>query len=134
MLDDQQTFDAMTMLDWDGQRFPIEGKSIPVTHAEIRAALTPERGSFTEVQAFVRDRMDALLAHLELIQQGIEAEIFTLADIAFPIDYYIEQMENNIGIDVFRQYIRAFNFPRSEKIIDSILCRRDEIRAQRGQA
>jgi hypothetical protein len=130
MLDDQQAFDAMTILDWNGQRFPIAGQLTPVTHADVKEALAPNRGEFTEVQAFVRDRMDALLAHLELIQQGIEAEIFTLDDIAFPVDYYIEQMENNIGIDIIREYIRAFNFPRSEKIIVSILRRRNEIRAR----
>lgn len=129
MLDDQQAFDAMTMLDWNGQKFPIAGQPTPVTHADIREALAPSRGEFTEVQAFVRDRIDALLAHFELIQQGIDAEIFTLDDILFPIDYYIEQMENNVGIDVIREYIKAFNFPRSDKIIVSILRRRNEIRA-----
>jgi hypothetical protein len=126
MLDDTQASDAMTMLDWDGQKFSIAERPTRVTHAEIIEALAPGRGEFTEVQAFVRDRIDALLAHLELIQQGIEAEIFTLDDIAFPIDYYIDQMENNIGIEIVKRYIQAFNFPRSERIIVSILNRRNE--------
>jgi hypothetical protein len=126
MLDDKEAFDAMTMLDWDGQEFSIRGQSIAVTHAEIRESLAPSRGGFTDVQAFVRDKMDALLAHLELIQQGIEAKIYTLDDVAFPIDYYIEQMNNNIGLGAFKQYITAFNFPRSGKLIDSILRRRDQ--------
>jgi hypothetical protein len=129
MLDDKEAFDAMTMLDWDGQEFLIRGQSRSVTHAEIIESLAPTRGSFTDVQAFVRDKMDALLAHLELIQQGIDAKIFTLDDVAFPIDYYIEQMNNNIGLDVFKNYIIAFNFPRSGKLIDSILRRRDQMRA-----
>ena|SRR5579863_1432138 len=130
MLDDKEAFDAMTMLDWDGQEFSIRGQSVRVTHAEIREALAPGRGEFTDVQAFVRDKMDALLANLELIQQGIEAKIFTLDDVAFPIDYYVEQMNNNIGLDVFKKYITAFNFPRSGSLIDSILRRRDQMTAQ----
>jgi hypothetical protein len=120
------------MMDWDGQEFSIKGKSMPVLHADVRGALKPTRELFTDKQVFIRDRMDAFLGHLELLQQGIEAKIFTVDDVAFPIDYYIDQINSNIGMDIFKKYIVAFNFPRSATIVDSILKRRAEVRAKDG--
>jgi hypothetical protein len=121
MLDDAQAFEAMAMSDFEDRSFVVNGKSIHITFIEVQRALAPELESFSDLQIFIRDRFDTLLAHLELMQQGVDAKIFILQDLIFPIDYYIERIEKNIGLSTVKDYIRKFGFPKSERFIDSIV-------------
>ena len=119
LLDDKRAFEAMTMLDWDGQTFPVGETNAHITSSDIVDALKAT-GSFTAVQAFIRAGMDSLFNHLELIQQAIDARIFKLEDVVFPIEYYIRKMEQ-IDLDTFAKYMTKFDFAKSDRLISAIL-------------
>jgi hypothetical protein len=118
LLDDKRAFEAMSMLDyWDGQTFPTVGE---ITKEDILNALQAVGPGFDQKQAFVRAAMDSLFSHFELIQQGIDAKIYMLEDVKFPIDYYIKKM-GQINGGTFIEYSNKSNFHKSNALITAIL-------------
>jgi hypothetical protein len=123
LLDDKRALHAMTMLDDKADHaFPDDGIAKPdeITKEDIVSALQAVGPSYTKKQTFVRDSMDSLFNHFELIQQGIEAKIYTLEQIKFPINYYVRMMDL-IGKQDFSKYIGESGYEKSNTLIDDIL-------------
>ncbi len=119
-LDDRLAQDAMMMIDWDGRSFSIDGKNVVVSRKKTAAALSVGRSEFTNVEAFIRDRMDAFFNHFELMQQAIDSKIYPMEYIKFPIDYYVNRMKNEFGLDIFYSYLKNFGFQKAGALLKSI--------------
>jgi hypothetical protein len=125
LLDDGRASNAMTMLDWDGERFPIGERPSPIKRSDVIDALRVRvSGELPDQQLFIREAFDALFTNLELIQQSIKADIFGLADIEFPISYYVKKMKD-ADIDTFKMYMTHYEFTKAQTLIDDISRRLD---------
>jgi hypothetical protein len=117
LLDDQRALNAMTMLDNSADHdFPDVGE---IAKSDIVSALQPV-GEPSSKRKFVRAAMDSLFNHFELIQQGIDAGIYVLEDVVFPIDFYIKIIGQN-DRETFTKYIEESGYHKANVLIDNIL-------------
>jgi len=123
LLDDRRAFDAMTMLDWDGERLPVGENDFK--RGDVVDALKANENYSKPPRSFIRAAFDAFFTHLELIEQAIKAKIFTLDDVKFPINYYVRKMQE-ADVEVFKAYTTKYEFKKAQKLINDILAQPDE--------
>lgn len=132
LLDDKRASNAMTMLDWDGERFPVGERPSPIKRDDVIDALRVRMsGDLPDQQLFIREAFNSLFTNLEMIQQSIKAKIFELEDIEFPISYYVRKMKD-ADIETFKMYMTHYEFTKAQALIDHILERPDQNSNPRG--
>ena len=108
LYEDPYATDMMTMLDWNDREFSVKssrtqpGSVETISWEEMWAALRITELHFNDKEKFIRDCLDAFFGRMQTIEHYRRIKLITLADVAYPFDYYLKTIDYNpIMFDIF---------------------------------
>lgn len=119
---DEYVVAAMLLLDWDGRRVTVNGKTITATYDKVDAALRTVGDKFNDDEVLIRDCYDHLFYYLERIGLWIDVELISIYDVVFPIGYLADciahkNVRKRDRRAVFKKYLDAYDYERAGKLL-----------------
>jgi hypothetical protein len=125
-LTDEEAYDFCKMLEYENRVFINEnGDRFSVNNDLITSALTTEDENINiphEVnRRFVRDCLDAFLYFTELMQQGLQSNLYLLENLKFPLGYYVKKMKEVKLYQSINEYAKRYGYDDSIKLLSNFI-------------
>jgi len=109
-LEEPLAFNVCKMIEYENRYFTNEeGKKFHVNTELIKLALSIEQDDNHLNQVnnrYVRDAFDSFLYYCELMNQGLQSQLYLIEDLKFPLNYYLLKMKEKKLFDCVAKYAK----------------------------
>lgn len=117
MLDDEESKNATLMLDSKSRDYTFNGETFRIDIKVVKKALRIDNNHPNKEERYIRDAFDSLFYYTEKIEQFLQNGLFTLDDIRFPLEYYLNMIGTQGLWPEVSDYLRLCNFNQTIGLI-----------------
>jgi hypothetical protein len=116
-----ESFAALTMLDWDRPHKLPDGSELQISREKMRRALRTQHSSnetgFDKAEIYVRDCFDSLFGHVEMIEHAISVQLIEFTSVKTSFEYYVGLMKEPLNSSVFDNYLTNYGYMLTLKFL-----------------